>query len=60
MSARNLQTQDIRVFSIILSLNSMNKMQGTRINKLKLWHDINKWQTILNNTTKMKNIERKQ
>ena len=35
-------------------------MQGTRINRLKLWHDINKWQTILKNTTKVENIERKQ
>ena len=35
-------------------------MQGTQINRLKLWYDINKWQTILNNTTKIENIERKQ
>ena len=34
-------------------------MQGTRINRLKLWHDINKWQTIFNNTTKIENIEKK-
>ena len=34
-------------------------MQGTRINRLKLWHNINKWQTILNNATKNRKHRKK-